>query len=106
MHESNEFREWKADTGILIKTSALESHEQNGAAERSLGAVLSVRATKMQLEGQLPEELWNEIYPVAGYILTLYSTREILGAIPGAIPRAISAENSKTRSSLHFFELD
>ena len=68
LHESNEFREWKADTGILVKISAPEAYEQNGATERS-GGVLSLRATKMRLEGQLPEELWNEIYPTAGYIL-------------------------------------
>ena len=68
LHESNEFQEQKADTGILVKISVPKSYEQNRAIERS-GSILSLQATKIRLEGQLPEELWNEIYPVARYIL-------------------------------------
>jgi hypothetical protein len=74
--ESNEFADWKADTGILVKVSAPDSHEQHGAAERS-GGVLGLRSTKLKLEGNLPDQLWNEIYQAAGYILNRTPCRRL-----------------------------
>jgi hypothetical protein len=64
----NQYNAWTATLGISTITSPPDTHDQNGAAERS-GGVIIVRARAIQIDSKLPTSLWPEIVSAAGYIL-------------------------------------
>ena len=54
--ESSKWSEWIDKSGLIVEVLAPDTHEQNSAAERARG-VLTRRATKLRIEGNLPESL-------------------------------------------------
>jgi Reverse transcriptase (RNA-dependent DNA polymerase) len=65
--DSDEWREYLAETGLTVELSAPNVHEQNGSAEKA-GDVLTHRARKLRDLANLPENLWYECYLAAAYI--------------------------------------
>src|SRR5438876_4562920 len=53
--------------GIIIECSVPYTLEQNGAAERS-GGVLMAKAWAIQINAQLPENLWPEAIKTVAYL--------------------------------------
>ena len=87
--------EWLRASGITSESSAVYTPEQNGAAERS-GGVLLNRATKLRLAGGLPEELWPEVIPAAGYLLNRTPTKSLGWESPiGMLGRITKKEDEK-----------
>lgn len=67
---------WINDNGYEVETSSPYTQEQNGDAERS-GGVLQALGTKLRAIFDLPNTLWDEILPTAGYILNRSPTRSL-----------------------------
>jgi len=65
--KSREVRDWLESLGIISNTSAANTQQQNGGAER-MGGVLKTKAAVMRAEGRLPHHLWKEIYTAAVYL--------------------------------------
>ena len=59
---------WFETTGTLLLRSPPHTQDQNGAAERSGGVIIS-RSRAMQTDAKLPYFMWPEIVCAAGYIL-------------------------------------
>jgi hypothetical protein len=55
------------EEGLILEISAPDTHEQNGAAERS-GGVIITKARAIGLEASIPHSLWPETIKTAGYI--------------------------------------
>jgi hypothetical protein len=73
---SDEWNDYITETGLTVEVSAPEVHAQNGAAEKS-GGVLGIRAAKLKPTGNLPEQMWDECYLAAAYILNRSPTRRL-----------------------------
>ncbi|POS81932.1 hypothetical protein EPUL_006431, partial [Erysiphe pulchra] len=67
---------WINENGYEVETSSPYTQEQNGDAERS-GGVLQILGTKLRATFNLPNTLWHEILPTAGYILNRSPTRSL-----------------------------
>jgi hypothetical protein len=63
----NETKAFLQNQGITLETSAPNTPEQNGHAERS-GGIIIAKARAMRIGANLPESLWPEIIRTAGYI--------------------------------------
>ena len=72
-HSDNErtlgenFDTWIKENGYTFESSAPYTTEQNGAAERSGGMIIT-RARAIRISANLPENLWPEITRAAGYL--------------------------------------
>ncbi|KAI0994003.1 hypothetical protein K3495_g14180, partial [Podosphaera aphanis] len=67
---------WINSHGYEVETSSPHTQEQNGDAERS-GRMLQILGTKLKATFNLPDSLWTEIFPTAGYILNRSPTRSL-----------------------------
>lgn len=74
--ESEEWTDYLEASGLLVELSAPDTHEQNGAAERS-GGVLTLRARKLKHLSSLPETMMPELYLTAAYLLNRSPTRRL-----------------------------
>ena len=61
------FDELTALYGITTERTAPDTPDQNGAAERSGGVILT-KARSMRIQASLPANLWPEIIKAAGYL--------------------------------------
>ncbi|OXV09936.1 hypothetical protein Egran_02301 [Elaphomyces granulatus] len=75
------YKKWIRKKGIKEEISAPYTPEQNGAAERS-GGVLITKARAMRIEAQLPEELWPEALQTAAYIANRSPNKALKGKTP------------------------
>jgi hypothetical protein len=70
--------------GIVLEFSATYAPQQNSSAERS-GGVLVTKARAIQIESQLPEQLWPEAMRAAGYLANHSPTRSLGWASPSEV---------------------
>jgi hypothetical protein len=75
------YKKWIKKKGIKEEISAPYTPEQNGAAERS-GGVLIAKARAMRIEGNLPEDLWPEVFKSAAYITNRSPNKALNGKTP------------------------
>jgi hypothetical protein len=73
---SNDAIQWALDKGYEVETTAVDSPEQNGLAERS-GGVVGQRARAFHIEAKLPKNLWSESYTAAVYIINRLPTKSL-----------------------------
>jgi len=69
-HESGlgkEFDNWAQPLGIRVENSAVDTPDQNGAAERAGGVILT-KARAMRIGARLPANAWSELEPMAAHI--------------------------------------
>jgi len=59
---------WLANQGITLNPSPPYTQDQNGAAERS-GGVIITAARAIHIDSQLPGYMWPEVTTAAGYLL-------------------------------------
>jgi transposase InsO family protein len=74
-------KEWAAEKGITIETTAPYSHEQHGVAERFNRTLLEL-ARAMLIEKDLPAFLWSEAVAHAAYIRNRSPTRALVNRTP------------------------
>src|SRR5256714_8466395 len=63
----NEFDNWAQPLGIRVDNSAVDTPDQNGAAERAGGVILT-KARAMRIGARLPANAWSELEPMAAHI--------------------------------------
>ena len=63
----DKFDEWARPLGIRVENSAVDTPDQNGAAERAGGVILS-KARSMRIGARLPANAWSELEPMAAHI--------------------------------------
>ena len=76
---SDEWNDYVTETGLTVEVSAPDVHAQNGAAEKSGGGGvgLGIRAAKLKSAGNLLQQMWDECYAAAAYILNRSPTRRL-----------------------------
>ena len=62
-----EFDDWAQPLGIRVENSAVGTPDQNGAAERAGGVILT-KARAMRIGARLPTNAWSELEPMAAHI--------------------------------------
>lgn len=62
-----DFDEWAQPLGIHVENSAVDTPDQNGAAERAGGVILT-KARAMRIGARLPAAAWSELEPMAAHI--------------------------------------
>jgi len=62
-----EFDDWAQPLGIRVENSAVDTPDQNGAAERAGGVILT-KARAMRIGARLPANAWSELEPMAAHI--------------------------------------
>ena len=71
-----QFDQWATDEGIEFETSTPYAPEQNGAAERS-GGVMVTKARCIRVKASLPEEMWPEMIKASAYLVNRTPTKHL-----------------------------
>ncbi|KAI0992461.1 hypothetical protein K3495_g15724, partial [Podosphaera aphanis] len=83
-----ECKDLVTERGMICQISAADTPEQNGAAERS-GGVIITKARAMGLEASLPTNLWPETVVCAGYIANRTPVRQLNWKTPFEVVHGI-----------------
>jgi transposase InsO family protein len=95
---TNEFRNWCAEKGIALETTAPYSPSQNGVAER-FNRTLVELFRAMLIAHNLPKTLWPEALNYAAYIRNQSYTR----ALEGKTPKEVWTKHRPNVAHLHEF---
>ncbi|KAF5186325.1 Transposon ty1-gr2 gag-pol polyprotein, partial [Thalictrum thalictroides] len=91
---------WINGHGYEVETSSPHTQDQNGDAERS-GGVLQIRGAELLNIFGLPDSLWKEVFPTAGYLLNRSPLRSLGFKTPLGFLKEYIGEPSPEPSIAH-----